>query len=320
MSSGDPTPSPNDVQLSVQELLNEQDEDDMVKAVIHKDGYPLKDDEAIPPPPIKCCPINKPCFKHHWRSILSFAVLVSLAAVLIGLQFLPDWVNKELQLLKWLRVHQAEGMVIVVLIYAFADTFFIPGRTLLALGVGFIYGFLIGFGLLFVASYIAAIAGFYIARLARPTVLAYLKMLWRKKWSDKKWDALMVLLGTQGVKTTIMIRLTPIPRTLTNYLSGLSPVRILPYLLGTAVHLFLSHMLVYIYLGSTASDLSAIASGKVDESSKVSLGLTLGLLGVSIIIGIYMYFKGKKFFARLGEEDKRTTTEISDRKVSEVAS
>eukprot|EP00475_Leptophrys_vorax_P007056 TRINITY_DN1444_c0_g1_i1.p1 TRINITY_DN1444_c0_g1~~TRINITY_DN1444_c0_g1_i1.p1 ORF type:complete len:201 (+),score=33.30 TRINITY_DN1444_c0_g1_i1:779-1381(+) len=130
----------------------------------------------------------------------------------------------------------------------------------------------------------------------RDSVLRIGKRLFLKKWSESKWNALIRLLQTEGFKTCIAIRSTPIPKEISVPIFGATAIHYKDFLASAIIHLFLSNMILSLYAGSTAKSIQDVANGTATESTKVNLGLTLALLLVALILGFWIAKRGKRYF------------------------
>ena len=179
------------------------------------------------------------------------AAMASIASV--GAVFVPaaPWVS---DLFHWLREAGSAGVLVYVAVFALAAVCFVPG-SILTVGAGVAYGLVWGTVIASLAGSAAATAAFVVARtFARERVARWVA-------GDPRVEALDAAIGDHGLKLVILVRLSPlIPFNLLNYALGVTRVRLRDYALGTFIGL-LPVTLLYVYLGSLAGELAAIARG-----------------------------------------------------------
>jgi uncharacterized membrane protein YdjX (TVP38/TMEM64 family) len=159
-----------------------------------------------------------------------------------------------------------------------------------------LYGFFGGFALLATSSIVASNISFAIGFFYKDSVLRIGKKLFLKRWTESKWSALMKLLQLEGLKTCIAIRATPIPKEIAVPIFGAVGIKFKDFIISTVIHVFFSNMILSLYAGSTAKSIQDVVAGKANDSTKLSLGLTLGLLVVALIMGIWIGKRGKRYF------------------------
>jgi uncharacterized membrane protein YdjX (TVP38/TMEM64 family) len=146
---------------------------------------------------------------------------------------------------------------------------------------GFVYGVPKGWAI--VAS--ATVAGSFCSFLASRTILS--SYVHRLVGKDKRFEALALTLKHDGVKILCMIRLCPLPYSLSNAAVATFPtVHPLMYALATAIvspKLFI-HVFIGSRLGSLASDEEMDTSTKLINYASIIFG---GILGASVGYIIY---------------------------------
>ena len=171
---------------------------------------------------------------------------IALGAAAAGL--FAAW--RLLPVAEWLKTFQSWiaglgpwGGVLYALAYVIAALLFVPG-IVLTVGAGYLFG--LGWGVVIVslASTTAAALAFLIARyLARDQV----ERLARR---HERFRAIDRSIGENGWKVVGLLRLSPlVPFSLSNYLYGLTSVRLAPYLLASWVAM-LPATVLYVYLGA----------------------------------------------------------------------
>ncbi len=211
-----------------------------------------------------------------WLRIVLPAVLL-LALLLVAVRLpLRDYL---LSLLAWTRGLGFWGPVVVVSLYVLAGLFLIPGW-ILTVGSGFVFGVALGTATVSVGSTLGAGAAFIAGRtLAREWVA-------RKVADNPKFLSLDEAVGRQGFKLVLLLRLSPLfPYNLLNYALGLTRVSFGAYLLGSWLGM-LPATLVYVYLGSAARSLTAIAARQAPEGWMHQVVFWLGLAATLAAAGL----------------------------------
>src|SRR5207302_2833243 len=81
---------------------------------------------------------------------------------------------------------------------------------------------------------------------------------------NRRFRALDQAVATGGFKIVLLTRLSPLfPFTLLNYAFGLTKVRFRDYVFGSWIGM-LPGTVMYVYLGSTVTELADVAAGKVE--------------------------------------------------------
>ena len=215
------------------------------------------------------------------------------AGVIIGLlilsQFLPlkEWLLGGME---YLRGFGVAGLVAVSAFYIVACVAMLPG-SILTLGAGFLAALLWpeqpGLALFWgtVAVSIGSVAGATAAfvlgrRFFREAVAA-------KTADSPKFAAMDRAIGKNGLKMVFLIRLSPaFPFNLLNYAMGLTNVRLRDYVLGSWAGM-LPGTVMYVYLGTTITNLTAAAAGggaAEDGGWGQQIMLVLGLLATIALV------------------------------------
>ena len=157
-----------------------------------------------------------------------------------------------------------------------ATVLMIPG-SLLTLAAGFLFGLGYGFAMVSFASVAGASLAFLIGRFfARDWVAERLQ-------SFPKFAALDAAVGERGGLIVFLTRLSPVfPFNLLNYAFGLTAVRFWTYA-GLSWIGMMPATLLYVYLGSIASDLTSLLSGEVADSPLGNWPLYVGLIATLVL-------------------------------------
>ena len=177
---------------------------------------------------------------------------------------------------EWISGLGPTGGVLYGVFYVIAALLFVPGLPL-TLGAGYLFGFLWGTILVSAASTAAAGLAFLIARyLARPSI----EKLARK---NPKFDAIDRAIAKSGWKVVVLLRLSPlVPFSLSNYLYGLTAVRLGPYLLASWIAM-LPATFLYVSLGAAGHRLGQGRARSPWEWALLGLGLA-ATVAVTILL------------------------------------
>jgi uncharacterized membrane protein YdjX (TVP38/TMEM64 family) len=206
-------------------------------------------------------------------------VLASLAAFGLALEALN---LRELMTEHWvdarIRGQGVAGEMLFVGAVAVATGLGLPRQVFAFLG-GYAFGLLAGTGLSVAGTVLGCLCAFLYARfLARPLVA---------HWLHGRMQHLDDFLGGNPFSMTLLIRLLPVGSNLvTNLAAGVSSVRFLPFVAGSAVG-FLPQNLVF-----------ALAGSGVATDPLLRVGLAVALFIVSGMLGVRLYRRfrhGKAF-------------------------
>ncbi|MFQ5748990.1 MAG: TVP38/TMEM64 family protein [Planctomycetota bacterium] len=201
------------------------------------------------------------------RLLLLLGLLAAIAAVVV---FLP--VQETLQrFLEWLQGVGIWGPILLGALYIPAAVFFVPG-SLLTLGAGFAFGIASGAVAVSIGSTLGAAAAFLAGR---KLVRSFVE---EKVARYPRFQAIDRAVGRNGFKIVLLIRISPIfPFNFLNYAFGITGVGFRDYVLGSWIGM-LPGTLMYVYLGSAAQNLTALAAGETGESSGKTALFVAGLL------------------------------------------
>jgi uncharacterized membrane protein YdjX (TVP38/TMEM64 family) len=168
----------------------------------------------------------------------------------------------------WAKGHHYEAAALFVGAYALAAVLVVPG-TLLTLAAGFVFGLTFGVVLVSAGSVLGAVAAFVVGRfLARRFIAARIA-------GRPRFRALDAAARRDGFAIVLLARMSPLlPYNILNYAFGLTSVRFRDYALASWIGM-LPATVVYVYIGSLASDLAAVVSGDVD-AGWAARGLLVG--------------------------------------------
>jgi len=174
----------------------------------------------------------------------------------------------------WIASLGAIGPIVFIAGYALGVVAFLPGAALTLAGGG-IFGVVEGTAIVFTAAVLGSTLSFLIARyVARDFVAARIA-------GNAQFAAIDRAIGQQGRKIVFLLRLSPVfPFSLGNYALGLTRVSLGDYVLGAAG--MLPGTFLYVYLGSLAGDVAAVAAGGGASAGKTAL-TAVGLLATIVV-------------------------------------
>jgi uncharacterized membrane protein YdjX (TVP38/TMEM64 family) len=199
------------------------------------------------------------------RLAIIVLLLAALGAVAVGWP-LGSWIAAAAV---WASQHRVAAGALFVAGYVLAAALVVPG-SILTLLAGYLFGLPLGVALTSAGSVLGAAAAFVVGRfVARDWVERRIA-----KWP--RFRALDAATRHDGFAIVLLARLSPlIPYNLLNYVLGLTAARFRDYLLATWLGM-LPATVVYVYAGSLAKSVTALASGGSAPSWAVQSLLVLG--------------------------------------------
>lgn len=203
-------------------------------------------------------------------------VLLAMIGFGVGALFLP-LASYALEVVALADDAGTLGAVLFGVVYAIATVFMIPG-SLLTLLAGFLYG--LGGGVLVVwpASLLGATLAFVGGRfLARGWVEESMTRHPRARAVDEA-------VGANAFTIIFLLRLSPVlPFTLLNYALSVTRARLSDYFLASATGM-LPGTIMYVYIGSLATDAAALAEGTLPSTGPWGTVLLVsGLLATLLV-------------------------------------
>lgn len=204
--------------------------------------------------------------------------LAALAVIVLAMVVLPvgRWTA---EVVARVRGAGALGMVAFGALYIGAALTLLPGSAL-TLGAGLAYGPVVGVLIVGPVSVLAATLAFLVARgVGRGWVE-------RRVAADPHFARLQRAIAARGFRVVLLLRLSPLfPYSLLNYALGLSGVRTRDYVLASAIGM-LPGSILYVYLGSLMTSVSALASGTLPDAGPWRTALYWGGLACSIAVTV----------------------------------
>ena len=202
-------------------------------------------------------------YASHLPKIAAAAVALAVLFVLFRLLPVAAWIEA---FKSYVKAQGTAGALIFGLVYVGASL--VPGgpAALLTLAAGAVYGLVAGTVLVSFASITAATLAFLLARGTLRERVA------RMTEGNPRFAGLNRAIGKEGAKIVALVRLSPaFPFTIVNYLFGLTPVKLAPYVLASWIAM-LPGTLAYVYFGSALGDVTGDAT-PLEKGIKIALGV-----------------------------------------------
>lgn len=207
------------------------------------------------------------------KLILMLVIVVAIIASL----FLFPMKQYVVAVLQWTENLGGWAPVFIAGFYVVAAVFFLPG-SILTLGAGFLFGLWKGTLTVWVGANLGAWAAFIVGRtIARDWVSSKIE-------GNARFSAIDEAVGREGLKIVTLLRLSPVvPFNLLNYALGLTRVSFGNFALGTLIGM-LPASIMYVYLGTAARDLAAIAAGEVKGGAAQQVFVFAGLIVTVVVV------------------------------------
>lgn len=211
----------------------------------------------------------------RWRTLL----LLLLATGLIFLAVLLPVEQLVVALQQWAEANQSRAFVVVTACIMLGLLLMLPSSVLMMLA-GLLFGLAKGMAAIWLAGLVASAIAFWIGRTAaRPLIERRI----RRRPVFQAIDRAIQRKGLLVVFLTRIVMLIPFPAL--NYSLGLTGVRFRDYLIGTNIGMLPPYFL-FVYLGTTVSDVAAIMSGNISLERNEILAGIIALIAVLLIVGL----------------------------------
>ena len=211
--------------------------------------------------------------KQHTKPII---LVVTIAGMLIAITLLPviDWLTLSID---WIQAHRTLAWILFIVAYTIATVFVIP-VSIFSLAAGFVFSVPIGVLLVSAGSILGASAAFFVGR------------FFARDWAAKRIEnlprfrALDQATRHRGFLMVFLARLSPLfPFNLINYGLALTSVRFRDYFFASWIGM-LPVTILYVYVGSTARDLTKMTSGNVQSGMAGQILLFIGLAATMFLV------------------------------------
>ncbi len=254
----------------------------------------------------------KPCGVGPQAGRVKLILLAAIVAVIISALFFLPVKQYVVDVLEWTKGLGTIGPVVVAVFYVVATVLFLPG-SIITLGAGFLFGVGVGFLTVWIGANLGAYAAFLVGRfLARDWVA-------KKVAGNPRFAAIDEAVGREGFKIVLLLRLSPVfPFNLLNYALGLTRVSFGRYALATVIGM-LPGALMYVYLGSAARSLAAVAAGKVEGGLAGQIFFWAGLAATVVVAVVVTRIARRSLkAAEMAAEQEQSSPPFSTGTVSPV--
>ena len=202
---------------------------------------------------------------------------ILLLVVILSAVFLPvEQILTGIQ--NWAETNPSSAVFIVTAGIIFGTLLLLP-VSLMTMLAGFLFGLAQGFVVVWVASLVASTAAFWIGRsFARP----WIERKIQRKTTFVAIDRAIQRKGFLVVLLTRLVMVLPYPAL--NYSLGLTSVSPRDYLLATSIG-SVPPFFLFVYLGTTVSNITAIINGDVRLEGNEML---VGLIALLVVVGLVL--------------------------------
>jgi|SaaInlStandDraft_5_1057022.scaffolds.fasta_scaffold11403_1 protein maelstrom len=239
--------------------------------------------------------LQRPTFDTFRRHTTLFTVVLTILVVgffsfLASYFLFPQFLNLIGSVLLWLQDGGGIfGPIVLVLLCILLSLPFVPGYSVLVVGSGFVYGWMLGFLICMLGTLLGAIAVFLVCRWylstrvelfvsTRPRMRAYIRAL-----------------ENDAFKIIFLLRLSPLPFGIINALCAVTSVSLTSYSLSSALSMF-PEELVLAFFGSRMRSVTEVIAGKSSFDLVDIIFIILEVVS-ALVVTIVIGFAGKKAVA-----------------------
>ncbi|MFK8051895.1 MAG: TVP38/TMEM64 family protein [Woeseiaceae bacterium] len=216
----------------------------------------------------------------------------AIALLAVGATQFPiaEWLTS---LVSWIDANKQTAWLVFIGVYVAATVLMLPG-SILTLAAGYVFGVIYGTALVSVSSVIGATAAFLIGRsLGRGWVK-------EKIGADARLTAIDSATEERGFLVMLLLRLSPIfPFNVMNYLMSLTGMSLKNFFFGSWIGMF-PGTLLYVYIGSGLSDLTAILAGEYEAGPYGKVFFFGGLIATAVVTVLIARFAAKTLKETIG--------------------
>ncbi|MEM7610285.1 MAG: TVP38/TMEM64 family protein [Pseudomonadota bacterium] len=218
--------------------------------------------------------------------------VVAIAALLLAAWQLPI-VERLTDLVRWIEANKQTAWLVFIAVYVAATVLMLPG-SILTVAAGYVFGVLYGTALVSISSILGATAAFLVGRsLGRGWVRD-------KIGTDGRLSAIDKATEERGFLVMLLLRLSPIfPFNVMNYLMSLTGMKLKHYFFGSWIGM-LPGTLLYVYIGSAASDLQALVSGDYEAGPLGQVFFVVGLIATAVATVLIARFASRTLRETIG--------------------
>lgn len=203
------------------------------------------------------------------------------------------------------------GLVILAVIYVVACVLLVPGLVL-TLGAGFLSAAvwpnqpLLAILFATIAVSLGSVAGAGAAFLLGRTLAR--EWVDNKVRANEKFRAIDEAVGRMGFKMVFLVRLSPVfPFNLLNYALGLTKVTFRSYFFASWIGM-LPMTIVYVYIGSVAQSITALAADKAETTLAQKVLWWGGLIVTIVVVGLVTRVARQALKQAMSEQPTKNVT------------
>lgn len=222
--------------------------------------------------------------------LLTLVAAIALLAIAATQFPIAEWLTG---LVQWIDAHKETAWVVFIGAYIAATVLMVPG-SILTVAAGYVFGVLYGTALVSISSILGATLAFIIGRaLGRGWVR-------NRIGSDARLAAIDKATEQRGFFVMLLLRLSPIfPFNVMNYLMSLTGMRLSHYFFGSWIGM-LPGTLLYVYIGSAASDLTSLIAGEYDSGPWGRAFFIAGLVATAVVTVLIARFASRTLRETIG--------------------
>ncbi|MEL7310281.1 MAG: TVP38/TMEM64 family protein [Pseudomonadota bacterium] len=212
---------------------------------------------------------------------------------------IAEWLTA---LVQWIDANRQTAWIVFIIVYVLATVLMLPG-SILTVAAGYVFGVVYGTILVSISSVLGATAAFLVGRsLGRGWVR-------EKIGADARLAAIDKATEKRGFLVMLLLRLSPIfPFNVMNYLMSLTGMSLRNYVAGSWLGM-LPGTVLYVYLGSAASDLTALVAGEYDAGPFGKYFFIGGLIATAAATVLIARFAAKTLKETIGVSDDDALTQ-----------
>ncbi len=229
--------------------------------------------------------------------VLTLVAAIALLAIAATQFPIAEWLTS---LVQWIDAHKETAWLVFIAAYVAATVLMVPG-SILTVAAGYVFGVLYGTALVSVSSILGATLAFVIGRaLGRGWVR-------NRIGNDARLAAIDKATEQRGFFVMLLLRLSPIfPFNVMNYLMSLTGMRLSHYFFGSWIGM-LPGTVLYVYIGSAASDLTSLLAGEYDSGPWGRVFFIGGLIATAAVTVFIARFASRTLKETIGVGNESAT-------------
>ncbi len=232
--------------------------------------------------------------KYKLLILVAAIALLAIAAT----QFpIAEWLTS---LVQWIDANKETAWLVFIGAYVAATVLMVPG-SILTVAAGYVFGVLYGTALVSISSILGATLAFVIGRaLGRGWVRSRIG-------NDARLAAIDKATEQRGFFVMLLLRLSPIfPFNVMNYLLSLTGMRLSHYFFGSWIGM-LPGTVLYVYIGSAASDLTSLLAGEYDSGPWGRVFFIGSLIATAVVTVLIARFASRTLRETIGVTSESAT-------------